>query len=98
MPSVISSGPRGPGHRAGRCAQASLGRLSGDEFAVLLADCTDGEVRSLAAAIGQAVARPFAPTDGVSIETVASIGIAMSPEDADDASRLLHLATRPCTS
>lgn len=73
-------------------AEASIGRLSGDEFAVLMPGATITAMHTLARRIAAAVATPFEPVEGVSIETVASIGIALAPTDATDASRLLHLA------
>jgi diguanylate cyclase (GGDEF)-like protein len=71
---------------------ASLGRLSGDEFAMLVPSCTPVELEAIARRVAAVVARPFEPVEGVSIETVASIGMALAPQDATDASRLLHLA------
>lgn len=70
----------------------SIGRLSGDEFVVLLRDCDEPTAMALAAEIGQAVRTPFCPADGVAIEAVASIGVALAPADTTDASRLMHLA------
>jgi diguanylate cyclase (GGDEF)-like protein len=77
-------------HAAG--GRALVARLGGDEFAMLLTDVDDLERAS-------ALAREFADSlsvpvriDGVSVEVSASVGVAMAPLHAEDASGLLKRA------
>jgi diguanylate cyclase (GGDEF)-like protein len=70
----------------------SIARLGGDEFTLLA--CDPNHVRSvedLRDAIREATERPFL-FDGHSLSVSASIGIALYPDDADDATRLLRIA------
>jgi diguanylate cyclase (GGDEF)-like protein len=71
---------------------AVLARLSGDEFAAAIPGVDEQRLLSIAEAVRLAVATPFMPLDGVAIETLSSIGLAIGPDDADTADRLLHLA------
>jgi diguanylate cyclase (GGDEF)-like protein len=68
----------------------TVARLGGDEFAVLI----PGEpavARSLAARIHQRLGQPF-QIDGESVHIGASVGVALYPQHADDASDLLQRA------
>jgi diguanylate cyclase len=70
----------------------SVARLGGDEFTLLA--CDPSHVRSveqLRDLIREATERPFV-FDGHSLSVSASIGIALYPDDADDATRLLRIA------
>lgn len=70
--------------------EAVLGRISGDEFAVLLPDTLDS------ASIGQKmlelVGRPYA-VNGHAIKITASMGVAHWPQDGADAEALIRSAT-----
>jgi len=70
----------------------SIARLGGDEFTLLA--CDPGLINSveqLRDSICAATERPFV-FDGHSLSVSASVGIALYPEDADDATRLLRIA------
>ncbi len=70
----------------------TIARLGGDEFAVLLPDVRDQEAAaSVAAVLGAAIADPIM-LEGLSLDTEASIGIALYPDDGDDVSHLLQRA------
>jgi diguanylate cyclase (GGDEF)-like protein len=71
----------------------TLARLGGDEF-TLLTSCDPGSshtVEQLRDAIRRVVEEPFV-LDGHHLNASASVGIAVFPEDADDATRLLRIA------
>ena len=69
-----------------------VARLSGDEFAIILAHDTDPDrPRALSQAIVDRLREPIS-TDGHMIPIAASIGIAVSPGDGRDASTLLKNA------
>ncbi|MBI2704643.1 MAG: EAL domain-containing protein [Actinobacteria bacterium] len=70
----------------------TIARLGGDEFAVLLTTTAD-EVNSVAAAqlIRSELEHPF-QLGGITLQTNASIGIALSPDHADDAESLAQKA------
>ena len=70
----------------------TIARLGGDEFAVLLPDATDaaGAARA-AAALCDVIAEPIL-LEGLSLDTEASIGIALFPGDGDDVAQLLQRA------
>ncbi|CAA7618029.1 diguanylate cyclase [Magnetospirillum sp. SS-4] len=72
----------------------TVARLSGDEFTVILHD-VDGrdEVAVVAAKMVGRLAEPF-DLDGQQASVQASIGIALFPDDADDAAVLIRLADR----
>ncbi|MGY4858164.1 putative bifunctional diguanylate cyclase/phosphodiesterase [Cryobacterium sp. AP23] len=72
-------------------ADALLARLGGDEFAVLIGRAGEPEATALAVALRDALALPFA-LDGLAVETRASIGIALFPEQGHDLSDLLRRA------
>jgi diguanylate cyclase (GGDEF)-like protein len=70
----------------------TLARLGGDEFTLLT--CDPGRTQSveqLRDAIREAIEHPLM-LDGHSLAVSASVGIALFPEDADDATRLLRIA------
>ena len=67
-------------------------RLGGDEFAVLvLGPHADRAAQSIAARVTQLLAEPFSLA-GQAVHLGGSIGVAVYPEDADDASGLLRNA------
>jgi diguanylate cyclase (GGDEF)-like protein len=70
----------------------TIARLGGDEFAVLLHDVTDAaSAASVASELGVAIAEPIL-LEGLSLDTEASIGIALFPDDGDDVAHLLQRA------
>ena len=70
----------------------TIARLGGDEFAVLLPEVTDAAGAALVAEdLGRAIAEPIV-LDGLSLDTEASIGIALFPGDGDDVAQLLQRA------
>jgi len=72
--------------------QASVARLGGDEFAVLLTDVGEAEqALSFAEGLSSAL-RPPMHLDGLRVEVSASIGVALAPAHAQDASGLLKRA------
>ena len=71
----------------------TIARLGGDEFAALLPAVTDLErARRVAKRIIAALEPPFEVVDGLSLEVGVSIGIAMFPDHAEDATKLLTCA------
>lgn len=67
-----------------------VARLGGDEFTILLTDVQDrADIDNLAEGLLQTFADPF-ELDGQDVVMNASIGIAMGPEDADDAETLIR--------
>jgi len=70
----------------------TVARLGGDEFGVILA-ARDGEQRAnlVAGRIREALRVPFALKDHV-VGVTASVGIALSPDDAGDAETLIQYA------
>ncbi|MBI3446268.1 MAG: diguanylate cyclase [Magnetospirillum sp.] len=72
----------------------TVARLSGDEFTVILHDIDNrDEIGIVAAKMVTRMAEPF-ELDGQTANVQASIGIALFPEDADDAAALIRLADR----
>ncbi len=69
-------------------SEALLGRLEGDEFAVVLAVDGPAQASEKAARLLSILERPY-PVDGQSIEAPASIGVAIHPNDAGDGQHLL---------
>ena len=72
-------------------AEDLVARLSGDEFAVLLASTDATEATAKAACLLEALERPF-EVEGQHLDVAASIGIAIFPDDGDDAGTLLRHA------
>jgi diguanylate cyclase (GGDEF)-like protein len=71
---------------------SAIARLGGDEFTLVACDPLLGDtVEQLRDAIRAATERPFS-FDGNNLAVSASIGIALFPDDADDATRLLRIA------
>jgi diguanylate cyclase (GGDEF)-like protein/PAS domain S-box-containing protein len=74
------------------CGQALVCRLGGDEFAVWLADIwSRGDAERVARAVLDAIHIPF-DVEGTRLEIGASLGIALRPDHAADASGLLRFA------
>ena len=72
--------------------EVTMARLGGDEFAIMLSDLTDGEeALDAAGTILQLVRSPF-PIGELTLDVGASIGIALCPEDGEDAATLLQRA------
>ncbi len=72
--------------------QATIARMGGDEFAVLMrAGHGANEVEPFAQRLLAAIREPFA-VGGASLEIGASIGAAVYPDDGEDASTLLRRA------
>jgi diguanylate cyclase (GGDEF)-like protein len=73
-------------------AGADVSRLGGDEFTVLLSEITHGEAAGdVAHRILEAIKTPFS-ADGHQLTATASIGIAIYPDDGEDAEALLRSA------
>ena len=72
------------------CRGGFVARLGGDEFAVISADGA-GHADQTGRAIVNALSRPF-QVNGHRIVTGASVGIALAPQDGDDATSLLKNA------
>jgi diguanylate cyclase (GGDEF)-like protein len=70
----------------------TIARLGGDEFAVLLPEVRDAAAAaSVAAVLGAAISEPIL-LEGLSLDTEASIGIALFPGDGEDVAHLLQRA------
>ncbi|KGE03661.1 putative bifunctional diguanylate cyclase/phosphodiesterase [Pseudohaliea rubra] len=73
-------------------ARMDLSRMGGDEFTVVLNQLDHAESASrVAARLAKAIARPFS-LDGQEVVITCSIGIAVSPEHAEDVEGLLRAA------
>ena len=70
---------------------ARLARLGGDEFAILLVNAGEVEATAVALSLRDALARTFS-LEGLAVQTSASIGIALFPEQGHDLSDLLRRA------
>jgi len=81
----------GPRLRAEIRAEDLVARLSGDEFAVLLVNTDATEATARATCLLEALERPF-EVEGQQLDVAASIGIAIFPDDGDDAGTLLRHA------
>jgi diguanylate cyclase (GGDEF)-like protein/PAS domain S-box-containing protein len=80
--------------RLAKCVRAAdtIGRLSGDEFAVILSEIARAEdAASVAQKINETLAEPFL-LDGHEVFVTSSIGIAAHPGDGDSADALLKNA------
>ena len=69
----------------------TIARLGGDEFALLLDDATLGGALSVAEKVLSCAFAPF-DFEGISLQTGASVGIALFPDHATDAEMLLKRA------
>ena len=85
-------------HRLTQCVRAidTVARLGGDEFTIIIPDITinqdvTSDIILIADKILSVVAEPFM-LHGHEVSTTASIGIALSPRDADDYDELLKNA------
>ncbi|MEM7341500.1 MAG: EAL domain-containing protein [Actinomycetota bacterium] len=68
------------------------GRLGGDEFTIILADCADdARLEANVASLAQRLNQPL-EIDGITLELGASIGIARWPNDATTGTELLRQA------
>lgn len=73
-------------------ASDTLSRFGGDEFVILLSDIPEAQHAAVVAEkIVEAMQQPF-NLNGKDLVTGASIGIAMAPADADQATELLRLS------
>jgi diguanylate cyclase (GGDEF)-like protein len=78
--------------RDGLPVTSTVARLGGDEFAVLLCELRDQQtVSAMASDLLEDVTRPYAVGDA-SLQLDASMGVALAPMHADDATRLLQRA------
>jgi diguanylate cyclase (GGDEF)-like protein len=79
--------------RLTQCLRARdlIGRLAGDEFVLLLSECSTGQVVQMAQSMLQEMARPM-DLHGQAHVCHASIGIAMFPDDGDAIDTLLRHA------
>jgi diguanylate cyclase (GGDEF)-like protein len=68
-----------------------LTRLGGDEFAILLEHTDRVEAEAVAGALRATLAQPFT-LEGISLQTTASIGIALYPDHGEDLTTLLRKA------
>jgi diguanylate cyclase (GGDEF)-like protein len=68
-----------------------VARLGGDEFAILLPNCTQKRAASVAQTVLDSFNEPL-DVHGLTMRLTASIGIASSPGDADNAETLLRCA------
>ncbi len=69
----------------------TIARLGGDEFALLLTDATTLGAGRVVRKVSEAMQEPF-EIDGVTVQTTASIGVALFPDHADDADLLTQRA------
>jgi diguanylate cyclase (GGDEF)-like protein len=69
----------------------TLARLGGDEFGLILEDADEAYALHVAHGLREALRTPFA-IDGIQLRVAASIGIALFPEHADEADKLLQQA------
>ena len=67
----------------------TVARLGSDTFAVMIPEAEPAEASRVALAILEAFHAPFVP-DGRELVVTVSIGVAMYPEDGNDALRLLQ--------
>lgn len=75
-----------------RHPEAAVGRLSGDEFAVLLPDHGPDDAMAAAQAMLHALAAPLRIANRLSLSPSASIGISLLTEQVRDRETLLHHA------
>jgi diguanylate cyclase (GGDEF)-like protein len=70
----------------------TLARLGGDEFTLIAPHIGDEQaLNQLLSAVRSAVQRPI-PINGEPFTTTAGLGVALYPEDAEDATKLLSIA------
>ena len=68
-----------------------LARLGGDEFAILLTDSTREQALTVAVKLRAALAEPFL-LEGITLQTSASVGISLHPDQGNDLTALLRKA------
>jgi diguanylate cyclase (GGDEF)-like protein len=68
-----------------------LARLGGDEFAILLTDSVREDALTVAAKLRAALAEPFV-LEGITLQTSASVGISLYPDQGADLTALLRKA------
>lgn len=73
-----------------------IGRMGGDEFAVLLVGRTESEVLEVAGAVLESLRRPFPLREAVRIS--ASVGVAFSAPEASTPAALMKTPMSPCTA
>lgn len=69
----------------------TIARLGGDEFALLLTDATTEGAGRVVRKVSEAMQEPF-EIDGVTVQTTASIGVALYPDHAEDGDLLTQRA------
>ncbi|MDZ7676018.1 MAG: EAL domain-containing protein [Acidimicrobiales bacterium] len=69
----------------------TIARLGGDEFALLLTDATPDGASRVVKKVTEAMQEPF-EIGGVTVQTTASVGVALFPDHADDADLLTQRA------
>ncbi len=69
----------------------TIARLGGDEFALLLTDATTIGAGRVVRKVSEAMQEPF-EIEGITVQTTASIGVALYPDHADDADLLTQRA------
>lgn len=69
----------------------TIARLGGDEFALLLTHATNEGASRVVTKVTSAMQEPF-ELDGVTVQTTASLGVALFPDHADDADLLTQRA------
>jgi diguanylate cyclase (GGDEF)-like protein/PAS domain S-box-containing protein len=68
-----------------------VGRLSGDEFVVVLPQCDSTKISNIIEEVKQAISQPC-NLNGVTLVPSASIGVSLFPNDGHDMGTLLHRA------
>jgi diguanylate cyclase (GGDEF)-like protein len=69
----------------------TIARLGGDEFALLLTHATNEGASRVVTKVSSAMQEPF-ELDGVTVQTTASLGVALFPDHAEDADLLTQRA------
>ncbi len=69
----------------------TIARLGGDEFALLLTDATTAGAGRVVRKVSEAMQEPF-EIEGITVQTTASIGVALYPDHADDGDLLTQRA------
>ena len=69
----------------------TISRYGGDEFVILAYDCSKQDATALAERLVKAIEEPM-KIDQLTLQLSASVGIATSPEDGDELTKLIRLA------
>jgi diguanylate cyclase (GGDEF)-like protein/PAS domain S-box-containing protein len=72
-------------------SEDTVSRLGGDEFVIVLTDVRDDGAAEAAGKVIAAVSQPF-DIDGQPVNTATSVGIAVFPDDGQDAAELIKAA------